>query len=1550
MKKSLNSRDMSNKRVWKVVARVLEILLLVAAAAALLLHSPKVQTRLVNKLTSALQDNLRATISFSDIRMIPFNTLVIKDLTFVESEPLTPMDTILSAGKLSLSFSLKELLNISRPFDGGLCIRRVRAQDIQFNLVMFDPDEDGNDLNLNRALRAQIDENANPEEIRDLFTIGRVELKNGRFRLRSYASDIPEYNGHGINWTDIDLDIPYASIRSLKHVESRLSMEILRMRVTDKCGYTLNGHGRMSTGMGLVEVLDAHLWDDWSDLDIASYTMTYARVKDFSDYVNAVSMGLDARPSRLAMKSISAYAGIFYDCPLTMDITSLSGRGPVNNLRIKDLAFTERCSGISADLDFSMKNIIPDGNKPHIDADIRKLDFTTEALQTVIEALLGDTEADFSRYAKGVNARFEGKASGWIDQLAAEGRLSTDCGEISIDASTRSAEKGNGAFAFNGWAKLKELNLGKILGTEKLGETSMQLVADGEYDGGLSKVQVDTFNISRLVFDEYLYHDIKGKGHYENKLIEGNIISGDPNAGFAFQGRLDTSGGEYKVDGKLSILNFDLEKTRMDLRGGGSRVKGEIGIRATADSSGNIYGSLKGRDLKYSTDMQDGLIGDFSLDFFDSAADHEAKSTTHIMRLASPVFGRMEFRSSLPVTKIPAFFKGALLNRYLPSLTTEPYRAEDWQDHSFILDIDLEDTRGLLLPLKSDIYISSGTSADLRLRKGGRLNFDFDSEVIRVGDFRFRTIQLAADNYNGPVRLRSVTPAQINSEGFNVSEMELSASLLPDSLSLNSHAFSDKLPSLTLQCGARAYRDSDGGLCFMGKMGDSSIGFADKTWRFTPGTADYKTKGELNISKLGLYCDAQSLNLDGSISRNAPAEMKLHLQSFDLGVMRSFISQLEELDFSGHLSGEASYMTPLGENAGLNIDLYTNNIKLAGGDFGSFAVQAMYDDEDEEIHFGLTHRSPEGMEDLKIRKEESSLDIISAAKNLRATILFNGLDPEIFTPFVREHIAFESGSIDGKVYVDYDFTNSKLSIDKSYLNISDALTVIPTGVRYDIGGRLLADDDRLVLQRLVISDSYGGEAGISSGDDGLKAYLKSLKVLSPEGRWEIFNGDLALSGDLALTHGKQGELLLNSALRTAGEGNLSVFLAGIGKTESSTVIYLTPETEEEEFVHEGERAYLKEREAIRRREEELRELRSRSSSRFIAQVSLTTNPQVRLGADLSGGGDISLGVDGGGTIDIGYDSDNEGITLGGDYTIEDGDFSLSAAGLINKNFDIEEGSSLRFSGDVMNTDLNITASNTVKAPIGTLISDTTSVSSRRDIICRLSVSGKVRNPQLAFGIDIPDLDPTTETLVRSELNTEDKVQKQFLALITTGSFLPSAQSGITNTLGSSFILNNLTSLASGQITNMLRNAGIPLDVGLGYTQNEEGKDIVDLNVSTQFFGNRVIVSGSLGNRKYSTTSSDNVVGDIDIEVKLDKSGQLRTKLFSHSADDYTNYLDNTQRSGAGISYQKEFNTFGEFFRSLLRKRKDDELIREAESRTKLRTLKIEAPSKDNSSL
>ena len=57
-----------------------------------------------------------------------------------------------------------------------------------------------------------------------------------------------------------------------------------------------------------------------------------------------------------------------------------------------------------------------------------------------------------------------------------------------------------------------------------------------------------------------------------------------------------------------------------------------------------------------------------------------------------------------------------------------------------------------------------------------------------------------------------------------------------------------------------------------------------------------------------------------------------------------------------------------------------------------------------------------------------------------------------------------------------------------------------------------------------------------------------------------------------------------------------------------------------------------------------------------------------------------------------------------------------------------------------------------------------------------------------------------------------------------------------------------------------------------------------------------------------------VISDIEIEIKLDRSGALRLNIFTHSADQYTNYLDNSQRSGLGLAYQREFNKVSEVFK------------------------------------
>ncbi|MBO7510923.1 MAG: translocation/assembly module TamB domain-containing protein, partial [Bacteroidales bacterium] len=139
-------------------------------------------------------------------------------------------------------------------------------------------------------------------------------------------------------------------------------------------------------------------------------------------------------------------------------------------------------------------------------------------------------------------------------------------------------------------------------------------------------------------------------------------------------------------------------------------------------------------------------------------------------------------------------------------------------------------------------------------------------------------------------------------------------------------------------------------------------------------------------------------------------------------------------------------------------------------------------------------------------------------------------------------------------------------------------------------------------------------------------------------------------------------------------------------------------------------------------------------------------------------------------------------------------------------------------------------------------------------------------------------------------------------------------------------------IMADQLNSIFEALNIPLDLGFNYQPTSTGTSIFDVAVSTQLFNNRVVVNGNIGNKQRMTGSGNRneVVGDIDIEVKINRSGTLRTSAFSHSADQFTNFLDNLQRIGVGISWQQEFNHFGHYVRNLFTKPKTRSLLEQQE--------------------
>ena len=261
----------------------------------------------------------------------------------------------------------------------------------------------------------------------------------------------------------------------------------------------------------------------------------------------------------------------------------------------------------------------------------------------------------------------------------------------------------------------------------------------------------------------------------------------------------------------------------------------------------------------------------------------------------------------------------------------------------------------------------------------------------------------------------------------------------------------------------------------------------------------------------------------------------------------------------------------------------------------------------------------------------------------------------------------------------------------------------------------------------------------------------------------------------------------------------------------------------------------------------------------------------------------------------------------------------------------------------MNTELDITATYGLRTSLDPILA--TDNLSRRQVDCIINVGDRLRAPSLNLSIDVPDLDPTTRMAVESALSTTDKVQKQFVSLLLLGSFLPDENSGVFTQ--SNLLFSNVMEMMSGQINNVLQRLQIPVDVGFGYQEMRSGENLFDISLSTELFDNRVIVGGNFGNRRYSTgNTGGDFMGNLDLQVKLDPEGKFRFNVFSHSADEFTNYLDYSQRNGIGVSFQKEYPTFRDFVRNVFvpkRRRQALELL-DAEKFTEQVVIHIENES------
>ena len=1473
-------------KILKILGIVLVVFILLALAGIVAVQSPNVQEKLGKRVLEHFDGKFDADITFSDVSIRFPEAIVLKDVAVVDRAPqIDGADTLATIGLLSAKFNAMGILK-----GQGAYVSHATLSDASF-VMAYEPDSTSRTGTSPSYMRIFHLENQEEESNGwgDILSAGTLDIRNFSFTmLNPYAQkEHPDYPG-AIDWNNLHVNIDRLLARHIRIKDSYVQGTVDTLRFYE----TLSGFdvrqlsGKAKVGRERVRIDNLHLRDTDSDIHMDRFQLD-GSIKKYSDFENSVKITADIDEGTLfSMASISHFGRGIDKMTFRANIDG-KVKGYVNDFQLDDFRFRELGSSVEGRLSGTVMDI-PNVEQSILDLNVKGLSFTLDGLSRFVRSVSPATKINLNKIARGKTLTFKGKVKGPMNRMAVNGSFNSRIGQVKTAVTLRNTVDNKRPVIIGGNVKTQDLDLGAILDSESLGPLTMDTGVEATFDRKDTKVRIDSLRISRLNALNYDYTNISAAGTYSENAFDGRIASRDPNLDFLFQGTFNlsnrTKNAIYRFYANLAYA--DLHALHLD-----GREKSKMwftaysNFRRTEDN--DILGDVRVTDLSLESDTGYHDIGSISI------SSHSNEDMNRIQLLSDFLEG--SFVGEKSVLAFANDLRNLTVDRELPALSEE--HSKPWDNTSYDVSVKVHKAQEILNFFAPGVYIADGSSLSLNIDRGGRVNGHLNSGILAYNNKYLKDVNLSLDNASHSLL------AKLESSAFYWSGTEVRNNLLTLYAENNQlgvgYTFdneSDKETRAELYLTGALNRDRQG-LEIKAKTLPSNLYYNGSGWGLSSGDIVLKD-GDMKVDRLIARHDAEEVMISGGFSPSKTDTLRVNLDNFGLSILDNFTGASPAL--AGKANGQALILSPVSPAPGLLASIVCDSTMVDGHKAGTLRLESHWSESTGTFDFSASNRL-EAISNLALNGwyKPSAREINATAKLLRMDLGY--------ASFVLDSVFSRiEGALSGEIGVNGKLDD--LSLSSRGLHLDEGLLELDfTRVPYNVSGNLSLDEFGLHFDDLAMDDGQGGRGTVSGGvlwggfkNLGMDTHVvfEDMNAISlGRGVNSTLSGEVFASGRADIV-GPMHSLNLYVDAATSRAGNVRIPISGSGGSRSRELLTFTepPSDEEEEFLTEL---------AMSGKEN------SKRSSNLNVHLKLTATPDVSLFVDI--GDDNSINGSGSGTVELDIPGQGE-LTMNGDYTFIQGNFHFSAMGLVSRDFAIQDGSAVRFNGDVWDTDLDVNGTYSTKTSLASLISDE-NATNRRTVLCNINLSDKLSNPLMKFDIEVPDLNPSTKALVESALNTDDKVQKQFLALLVTGNFLPEDDTGITTT-GTSTMFSGITGLMAGQLNTIFQKLDIPVDVGLDYRSTDTGNDLFDVALSTQLFNNRVIVNGNIGNKQQYGMSTNEVAGDVDVEIKVNKSGSLRLNLFSHSADQFTSYLDNSQRNGAGVAYQREFNTMSEFLKEV----------------------------------
>jgi hypothetical protein len=1530
----LNTWVVLRRFLWykSIVIRILFILVVLLVAA---LQSVYVQTYLAHLAATELSKVLHFPIT---IQMLEIQWLDQIKLKTVQIKDRQQHNMIFVEG-LTLNYNFRELLQ-----DGHIVVEHAVVDSANVNMIDY-PDSLGG-MNLD-AFIAAIDnspaDTTKKTTAGSRFIVQEIDLQRSVFSFDDPTADSMKNTEHQRrfdhkhfvfrnleakvkNFT-IVRDTIQLDIKGLKGQENNIAFPIHELTTFFRyCRKSMEFRG-LTARLGSSVLRDTVLF-------------RYKRPKDLSDFNTKVNIYANLKNSVIHFKDLAIFAPSLQKYPEVLRI-SAKLKGKVSNFKIDSLnAHFGKQSHLIGRV--SMEGF------PNIDETFMDFNLKNSRVQTAdLRSYIQDNEA-FRRVNKFGLINFSSGFTGFTYDFVTHGKFTTALGYIDADVNIKTNTN-----YYKGNLLTKGFNLGIFLNEEEL---LQKIDMNGSIEGNNYTTDDANFNIkakvSRFGFKKYDYQQITVNAHLEHRFFNGDLTVQDSNFVFNGRGTINLKDSTINFDVKLDTAFFHkikLSKDYLFLKGRGKldfkgldldRVVGNIDIKDAFVHYKKEKLPIK--QLFISSKILPNHIRDFDFesDYITFSADgkFDIKQVYKDIRELAKEY-QLHFENN--ADRLEEYYIKK------PSKTIAEYNS---LAYSVKYKLNLKNITPVARLFVENFYVSPNSEfTGLFLsdyKKYFHINGFLDSLIYK--DFRFYQTSIDLTTYkeedNREVHLSTaITGEKQKLSSFDTELLQINAEWHDHKIGFDTYIKKQKSAD---NAAIKGSFDFVGNRQYELLVNPSKLTFLDQRWE-NPDTLHIAIQDQsINFNTIRLLNGKQKVYVLGEISEDITKTLQIQLVDFDLDIFSPFVGK----KIKGVASGEAIlrnvYHTPAIEG-----DISASHIFMDSVYFGDLQAISAWQSNEQRLAINaklkqqhdiakkynkkLPLLSPEAdtipalhIEGYYYTTEEKSKSPLDLVAHFKQTPL-NLLEP-FLAAFASQIEGVATGDIVltgtpayPKLHGEVFATDGKFKVN--YLNTT-----------YRFNDYIYFEADQIGMKSLKLLDDSGNRAIVDGGifHDSFREFVMQLHVAYH--KFKVLDTQLS---DEALYFGTAYGTGTLDILGAAS--NLQIDING--KTENGTKIYLALDgyagVEEKEFIKfvdfQKDSLLIKQQNKI-----------DLSGIKMNFNLELTPEAYGEIIFDKRSG-DIIRGSTQG-KLNMNIDTKGD-FTMFGDVEFVKGSYTFTFLNVINKEFDIQRGSRVSWSGDPFNGQMDVKATYKTRTSLAPIITIADSAAQKSAEIRRpypvrvdLGVKGALLSPEIKFDIDIAEYPAMIssanvtipmETYVqafKARINSnEQELNRQIFSLMVLNRLSP--QDAFSSIGGQS-----ITSSVSELLTNQLSHWASQVDENLQIDLNLNGLTADALNtfqmrVSYNLFGGRVRITRSGGftsvNNRTSTTA---VIGDWTVEYLITQDAKFRAKAYYKSiANTFNTNLNNVGASGMGLSYTHSFSRFSELlprFRKQRKQKKGDKQI------------------------